>query len=153
MTVKGFEKHWSIIIDSGASCNYSRRRSHEGGQRYTESLKVHDGISIPVRLATGSHVNVPEVPLNLGVNFFDFDSTERFLVLDLDLSYDLILGMAWLDRHESWIDCRSKTLGSTGNFPSEVLESHEPTFARQQVLYWRESLTEDVNVLDIGMSD
>ena len=27
-----------------------------------------------------------------------------------------------------------------------------PTFARQQKHYWREPLTEDVNVLDIGMS-
>ena len=32
------------------------------------------------------------------------------------------------------------------------MESHEPTFARQQKHYWREPLTEDVNVLDIGMS-
>ena len=28
--VKVFEKHWSILIDSGASCNYDRRRSLEG---------------------------------------------------------------------------------------------------------------------------
>ena len=33
-TVKGFEKPWSIMIDSGASNNYVRRRSIEGGQHY-----------------------------------------------------------------------------------------------------------------------
>ena len=60
--------------------------------------------------------------------------------------------MAWLERHEPWIDWRPKTLGTTRNVSSEVLESHEPTFARQQKHYWREPLKEDVNGLDIGMS-
>ena len=83
----------------------------------------------------------------------DFDSIERCLVLDLDLRYDLILGTAWLKRHEPWIDWRSKTLGATRNVPSEALERNKPTFARQQKHYWREPLTEDVTVLDIGMSE
>ena len=91
--------------------------------------------------------------MNLGIKVLDFDSIERCLVLDLDSRYDLILGMAWLESHEPWIDWRSKTLGATRNVPREVLESHEPTFARQQKHYWCESLTEDVNVLDIGMSE
>ena len=151
--VKGFEKHWSILIDYGASCSYARRCSLEGSHQYAEALKAHEGDSITVRLATGSRVTVPKVPLNLGVKFLDFDNIERCLVLDLDSRYDLILGMAWLERHEPWIDWRSKTLGATRNVPSEALDSHEPTFARQQKRYWREPLTEDVNVLDIGMSE
>ena len=87
------------------------------------------------------------------MKFLDFDSVERCLVLDLDSRYDLILGMAWLERHEPWIDWRSKTLGATRNVPRNVLESHEPTFARQQKRYWRGSLTKPVSVLDIGMSE
>ena len=130
--VKGFEKQWSILIDSGASCNHARRRSLEGSQRYAEALKAHEGDSITVRLETGSRVTVPKVPLNLGVKFMDFDSIERCLVLDLDSRYDLILGMAWLERHEPWIDWRSKILGATRNALSEALESHEPTFSKQQ---------------------
>ena len=102
--MKCFEKQWSILIDSGASCNYARRRSLEGSQLYGEALKAHEGDSITVRLATGGRVTVPKVPLNLGVKFLDFDITERCLVLDLDSRYDLILGMAWLERHEPWID-------------------------------------------------
>ena len=152
-TVKGFSKPWSILIDSGASCNYARRRSLEGNQQYAEALTAHKGDSITVRLATGSRVTVPKVPLNLGIKFLDFDSIERCLVLDLDSRYDLILGMAWLEHHEPWSDWRSKTLSATRNVPSNVLESHETTFARQQKQYWREPLTEDVNVLDIGMSE
>ena len=83
----------------------------------------------------------------------DFDSIERCLVLDLDSRYDLILGMAWLERHDPWIDWRSKTIGATRNVSSEVLESHEPSFGRQQKHYWRKPLTENFNVLDIGMSE
>ena len=128
-TVKGFEKQWSILIDSGASCNYDRRRFLERSERYAEALKAHEGDSITVRLATGSRVTVPIVPLDLRVKFLDFDSIERCLVLDLDSRYDLILGMACLERHEPWIDWRSKTLGASRNVPSEALESHEPTFA------------------------
>ena len=152
-TVKGFDKPWSILIDSGASNNYVRRRSLEGSQQYAEALKAHEGDFITVRLATGSRVTVPKVPLNLGLKFLDFDSIERCLVLDLDSRYDLILGMAWLERHEPWIDWRSKTLGATRNVPSGALESHEPTSARKQKRYWREPLTESVSVLDIGMSE
>ena len=70
--------------------------------------------------------------MNLGIKFLDFDSIERCLVLDLDPTYDLILGMAWLERHEPWIYWRSKTIGATRNVSSEVLESHEPTFGRKQ---------------------
>ena len=58
--------------------------------------------------------------------------------------------MVWLERHESWIDWRSKTLGVTRDVSTEALESHELTFSRQQKCYLRETLTESVSVLDIG---
>ena len=46
--VKGFEKQWSILIDSKASSNYARRRSLEGSQRYAEALIALEGDSITV---------------------------------------------------------------------------------------------------------
>ena len=82
--MKGFEKQWSILIDSRASCNYARRRSLEGSQRYAEALKAHESDSNTVRLATGSRVTVSKVPLGLGMKFLNFDSDEFYLVLDLD---------------------------------------------------------------------
>ena len=151
--MKGFDKPWTILIDSGASGNCARRRSLEGSQQYAEALKAHSNETITVRLATGTRVTVPKVPINLGVKFLDFDCVERCLVLDLDTRYDLILGMAWLERHEPWIDWRSKTLGATRAAPSGALESHEPTSARRQKRYWREPLPDLVSVLDIGMSE
>ena len=83
-TVKGFEKPWTILIDSGASSNYVRRCSLEGSQQYAEALKAQSSDTITVRLATGTRVTVPKVVINLGVKFLDFDCVERCLVLDLD---------------------------------------------------------------------
>ena len=135
-TVKGFEVPRSILIDYGVSGNYVRRRSLKGSQHYAEELKAHEGDIITVRLATGAHVTVPKFPLNLSVKFLDFNSIERCLVLDLDSRYYLILGTAWLELHDPWIDWRFKTLGATRNVSSVALESHEPTFAIQQEQYY-----------------
>ena len=106
------------MINSGASGNYVRRCSLEGNPSHIEALKAHKGDTITVRLATGTLVTAPKVPVNLVVKFFDLDSIERCLVLDFDSRYDLILGMAWLERHEPWIDWRSKILGITRTAPS-----------------------------------
>ena len=100
VTVKGFDKPWSILIDSGASGNHVRCCSLEGNPRYVEALKAHKVDTITVRLTTGTLVTAPKVPVNLGVKFFDFDNIERCLVLDLNSRYDLNLGMACLERHE-----------------------------------------------------
>ena len=72
-------------------------------------LIANKGDVITVRLATGTRVTVPKFPLNLGVKFLDFESIERCPVLDIDSRYDLILGMAWLEFYEPWIDWRSNT--------------------------------------------
>ncbi|GMF35773.1 unnamed protein product [Phytophthora fragariaefolia] len=152
-TVKGFEKPWTILVDSGASGNYAWRSTMEGSQLYAKALKARTRDIVTVRLATGTRITVPKDPVDLGVKFLDFDSVERCLVLDLDARYDLILGLAWLESHEPWIDWRSKTLGTTHFSPSGALASHEPTSARKQKRCWREHWTETVNVLDIGMSE
>ena len=125
-SVKGFDKLWSILIDSGASGNYVRSSSPEWNPHYVEALKGDTG---NVRLATGTLVTAPKVSVNLGVKCFDFDSIERCLVLSLDSRYDLILRMAWLEHHEPWINWRSKALGATRTAPRGSLLSHETTSA------------------------
>jgi hypothetical protein len=112
--MKSFTKPWTILIDSRASGNYARRSTMKGSQQYAEALKTRTSDVITVQLATGTCVTVPKVAVNLGVKFLDFDSVERCLVIDLDSRYDLILGMVWLERHEPWIDWRSKPLWSFG---------------------------------------
>ncbi|POM81140.1 LOW QUALITY PROTEIN: Hypothetical protein PHPALM_929 [Phytophthora palmivora] len=140
-TVKGFEKPWIVLIDSGASGNYVRRSTMEGSQLYAEALRVRPSDVVTVRLATGTRVTVPKVALDLGVKFLDFDSRERCLALDLDSRYGLILGM------------KSKTLGATHFSPDGALASHEPTSSRTQKRYWREHWTESVSLLDDGVSE
>ena len=100
-TVKGFDKPWSILIDSGASGNYVQRSSLVESQQYAEALSAKGMETITVRLATGIQVAVFKVPVTLGIKLMDFDSVEFCLVLDLDSRYDLILGMAWGERHEA----------------------------------------------------
>ena len=39
-TVKGYDKPWSILIDSEASSNYVRRCSLERSPRYVEALEA-----------------------------------------------------------------------------------------------------------------
>ena len=100
---KDFINHGHYVIDSWASCNYVRRHSEEGYQQYAEALKTREGDSITVHFATGVRVTVYKFALNLDVKFVDFNSVKRCLVLDLDSRYDLILGMTWLECHESWL--------------------------------------------------
>ncbi|KAG3056888.1 hypothetical protein PC121_g15105 [Phytophthora cactorum] len=61
--------------------------------------------------------------------------------------------MAWLERHELWIDWRSKTLRATHFAAGGALVSHEPTSARKQKRFWRGHEAESSMVLDIGMSE
>ena len=60
-----------------------------------EALKAHKGDTITVRLATGTLVTAPKVPVNLSVKFFDFDSIERYLVLNFWTRY-MISSLVWL---------------------------------------------------------
>ena len=83
--------------------------------------------------ATGVAARTRKIEVDLRVEFADFDSVESFTVLDMDGRFDLILGMPWLERHEPWIDWRTKSIGSSSPGRSEVQARHEPSFAHQQV--------------------
>ncbi|GMF59028.1 unnamed protein product [Phytophthora fragariaefolia] len=110
---------------------------------YAEALRARNRDIVTVCLATGIQVTVPKVPVNLGVNYLDFDSVERCSVVDLEARYDLILGTTWLERHEPWIDWRSKLLGATHFSPGGELASREPTSARKQKRFWCENWAEE----------
>ncbi|POM75939.1 LOW QUALITY PROTEIN: Gag protein, partial [Phytophthora palmivora] len=85
---------------------------------------------VSVRLVDGTVVNVPEARLDLVVKFDGFDSTEAFLDLDMN-KYDLISGMPWLEKHELWIDWRSKAIGARRPAVSDrALVSNVPTSVR-----------------------
>ncbi|POM76157.1 Gag protein [Phytophthora palmivora] len=66
--------------------------------------------------------------MDLAVKFEDFDSTESFLVLDMD-KYDLILDIPWLGKYEPWIDWRGKAIGASRP-AGRALVSNVPTSVR-----------------------
>ncbi|POM64509.1 Pol protein, partial [Phytophthora palmivora] len=103
----------------------------QNGDKFTGTLRESEGRDqFSVRLADGTVVNVPGVRMDLAVKFEVLDSTESFLVLDMD-KYDLILGMPWLEKHEPWIDWRGKAIGASWSAVSDRdLVSNVPTSVR-----------------------
>ncbi|POM58753.1 LOW QUALITY PROTEIN: Gag protein, partial [Phytophthora palmivora] len=93
-SVRGYGDPFRVLIDSGASTLFVRGQMvARNGDKYADDLRKSKGRGqVSVRLADGTVVNVPGVRVDLAVKFEDFDSTESFLVLDMD-KYDLILGM------------------------------------------------------------
>ncbi|POM76747.1 LOW QUALITY PROTEIN: Pol protein [Phytophthora palmivora] len=127
---RGYVDPIRILIDSGASANFARGQTvARSGDKYADALRESKGRGqVSVRLADGTVANVPGVLKDLA--FEDFDSTESFLVLDMD-KYDLILGMPWLEKHEPWIDWRGKAIGASRPAVSDrALVSNVPTSAR-----------------------
>ncbi|POM77429.1 LOW QUALITY PROTEIN: Gag protein, partial [Phytophthora palmivora] len=113
-----------ILIDSGASTNFARPTQSHG-----MATSMPTG-QVSVRLADGTVLNVPGIRMDLAVKLEDFDSTESFLVLDMD-KYDLILGMPWLETHETWIGWRGKVIGvSLSAVSDRALVSNVPTSVR-----------------------
>jgi len=103
-----------MLIDSGASSNYARRaRLNTNKEVLGSAERTHVSDRIAVRLATGKVIETQRVEMNFRFRFFAFDSVERFIALDLDERYDLILGIPCLEKHEPWIDWRSKSIGAS----------------------------------------
>ncbi|POM65346.1 LOW QUALITY PROTEIN: Pol protein [Phytophthora palmivora] len=130
--VRGYGDPFRIPINSGASTNFARRQTvARNGDKIADALRESKGRGqVSVRLADGTVVNVPGVRMDLAVKFEDFDSTESFLVLDMD-KYDVILGMPWLEKHEPWIDWRGKAIGASRLAVSDrALVSNVPTSVR-----------------------
>ncbi|POM78893.1 Hypothetical protein PHPALM_3527 [Phytophthora palmivora] len=104
-SVRGYGDPFRVLINSGASTNFARRQTvARNGDKYADALRESEVRGqVSVMLPDGRVVNVPGVRMDLEVKFEDFDSTEAFLVLDMD-KYDLILGMPWFEKYELWID-------------------------------------------------
>ncbi|GMF56927.1 unnamed protein product [Phytophthora fragariaefolia] len=83
MTVKGFERTRTILVDSGASGSDVRRSTNDGSQLCAEALRARERDVVTDRLATGTRVNDPKVHMGLGVTFLNFDGVGCCLVLEL----------------------------------------------------------------------
>ena len=110
--VEGFEEPLKLLVDSGASENFVRKRTVSQNANVSQKVRP-SGRQLAVRLATGMTVREPESTIDLKMKFLDFDCIEQFIVLDMDTRYDLILGFPWLQSHEPWIDWRERTMASS----------------------------------------
>ncbi|KAL7680546.1 putative aspartic peptidase domain superfamily [Plasmopara halstedii] len=62
----------------------------------------------------------------------EFNSKEVFTVLEMDTRYNLILGIPWLEKHEPWIEWRSKTIRSCSSGVGKTLVSNKLIFTMRQ---------------------
>ena len=84
--IKGYDRAFRVLIDSGASCNYARRDSvRENAALYAQACGTSaQDERVAVRLATGSVVTQPKVMIDLRIKFKGFDSVETIVVLEMD---------------------------------------------------------------------
>ena len=88
-TLTGFCIFWTILINSGASRNYARRRSMAGSHPYAKALNLQNSETFTVHLATRTCVKSPKIAINVCMIFLDFDNMEHCLGLQLDPRYDI----------------------------------------------------------------
>ncbi|GMF45567.1 unnamed protein product [Phytophthora fragariaefolia] len=73
-------------MDSGVSKNFARRQSvARNADKFVDALRENSGTGpVSVRLVNGSLVETPRVLMDLAVKFEGLDSTEQFIVLEMD---------------------------------------------------------------------
>ena len=113
----------TLLVDSGASRNFVKLAALRKRLAMFESL-CQDGKreEATVRLANGALVKSEGVQVELAFSLSDFSCKEKFTVLGMESPYDLILGMPWLAKYQSWLDWRTRTFAnSTQDTGKDVL--------------------------------
>ncbi len=104
----------ALLVDSGASQNFASLAAlKESPQTWRELSQSGKRERSVVRLADGTLKKTEGVRVQLAFSFEDFECSESFAVLQMQSQYDLIVGMPWLQKHQPWIDWRSRTIGSS----------------------------------------
>jgi predicted aspartyl protease len=105
--VKGRSRPLRALVDTGASSNFIRAQAvHE--LSLLSLVKSLDS-SLLVRMANGT-IQKQIIKLTYCVN--NYEGTDSFFLLDLDERFDVILGMAWLIRHQPVIDWTNQSIVS-----------------------------------------
>ena len=104
--VKGVADPLRLLIDCGATENFVRSDTVQ--KNVLLAAKV---VHAPKKFAT--------IDLSLSLSGFECDT--RFVMLDMDDRYDLILGMPWLTMHEPCIDWRARQI-----YPLVLVNKSQP---------------------------
>ena len=106
--------HASVLIDCGSTTNFISKRFVKLNQIST----VNTASSQVVRLADGSVTTTCKLVQSLHMYINNRDLCEALLVFPID-SYDIILGMPWLKKHNPTINWNTNTL----LFPTSPLKN------------------------------
>jgi hypothetical protein len=96
--------HVSILIDSGASHCYIDPKIVD--RLHLEKSKLEK--SSLVQLATGTKRRINEVVRSCPINMNGVGTIVDMNIIPLG-SYDILIGMDWLDKHHVVLDCHNKT--------------------------------------------
>ena len=142
--LKGFSSSWRILIDSGATANFISRKSllrEEAAYQACEKQKASGPLK--ARLANGTLIDLDKETIKCEIAFLDFKGIEEFYVIDMNLKYDLILGIEWLRKHEPWINWSTNEMGN-----SRVLEEKPEVPYAERFVFTSEVESKTTDVLD-----
>ena len=121
--LRGYDQVMTLLVDSGALQIFVKLASLKKSPQSLDPLcQEGERQEALVCLANGTLVKSEGVPVELAFKFSDFSCKEKFTVLDTEGTYDLILGMPWLAKHQPWVDWRARTVArSTQDTGKDVL--------------------------------
>ena len=105
----------SILIDPGAYQSYVTPKTVD----LCKLGKVKHDKSWPVQLATGTKQKVLEIVKECEVNLNGFLTKVNLNILPLG-SYDILIGMDWLEQHHVTLDCLHKSILCTDSQWNQV---------------------------------
>ncbi|OWY98333.1 hypothetical protein PHMEG_00030926, partial [Phytophthora megakarya] len=108
-----------VLVDSGASNNFVRQQSLPLLD-FEEKHVPRSQLEVQVRLATGAIVKTEKRVIHARFSYKHRVFVEELLVLDLHETFDMVLGMPWLARHDPTIDWEKRTVTQV---PTKVVET------------------------------
>ena len=113
---KIINQHVVILIDLGSIHCYI-------DPKIVDSLhleKIDLGKSVLVQLATGTKRRIHDMVRGCSISINGVNTSVGINVIPLG-SYDILIGMDWLDKHHVVLDCHSKTLHVSMDMESKAL--------------------------------
>ncbi len=116
------EREVRLMIDSGANQSYVSRSTGQWLRQYKRKKELPYSLT----MANGSHARLvdeclSEIPLKIGQH----EETVTLDITDLP-KYDVVLGMAWLHRHNPTINWKTRTLEFTQCSANELGDRSSP---------------------------
>jgi predicted aspartyl protease len=101
---KIINNHVAILIDSGASHFYTDPKIVD--RLHLEKSKL--GEESLVQLATGTKRRIHDMVRSCSISVNGMNTSMDLNIIPLG-SYDILIGMDWLDKHHVVLDCHNKT--------------------------------------------